>query len=186
MSLSIQALQAGHQGSASPQQAAEIERYTQGHLVESDALYREGAGGRCCRSTEYYFQRTLQEYRRHRNAGDDDKSTKHGACAVYAGDQPIGLVKHYKSELLLAVNSVKDASGMYPVIRGGVYMTDLDFDREGNQPRWSYKVDGVAVRSARRLDKSQFASGVKPSTIDDVLCEAEQAVAEMRRREVEL
>jgi hypothetical protein len=164
----------------------EIEAYSQNYLVESNALCREGAGGRCCQSTEYYFQRTLHEYRHHRNSVDEDASMKYGGCAVYVGDKPVGLVKHYKSELLLAVSTVKDASDAYNVIRGGVYKTDLAFDREGDKPRWSYKDDGVAVRSARRLDETQFASGVNPSTIDELLGEAEEAMGEMRDREVEL
>lgn len=186
MSLSIQALRAGHLGSASPQQRLEIERYSRGYLVESDDLYMDGARGHTCRSTEHYFQRTLLDYRHHRDGRQEKTSKLHGACAVYAGDDPVGLVKHHKSELLLAVSTVKDSSDTYKVIRGGVYMTDFEFELDDDKPSWSYTKDGIGVRTARRLDEKRFVSEYEPSTIDDTLREAERVMSVMRENAVEL
>lgn len=174
MSISPITIQTAHLDGLSEEKDQALREEFEEYFLEHDGFYQRGAGGHICGSTEEYFQASLAAYHGHEN------SSVHGGYAVFREDDPVGFVKHHRSELMLAISTVRQSDGRYSTIRGHIYLTSASVNPSDNMPRWGYTDASLGVRYGRRLSNQCLSNGYQHSCLEDVLGAAEEAMYDIR------
>lgn len=164
-----------HRGDLSADKEALVEERSQPYLTRNDgSIYQDLSASRSvCPNTERYFQDRVH------SGIEDDLSfdSGGGAAGVYVGDEPVGLVKGWKQELLLATATVKNPDEGYALVRGCVYQTNKSVF---NDTRWTTVDDRLGVNHARFIHDEYLVDWLSGSSVESLLDRAESLAQKLR------
>jgi hypothetical protein len=164
-----------HRGDLCADREALLEEWSQPYLTTNDgSIYQDLSASRAvCPNTERYFQ-----YRIYSGIEEDSSSSSGGGAAgVYVDDEPVGLVKRWQHQLMLATATVKNPGGGYALVRGCVYQTNKSvFDED----RWTTVDESIGVNHARLIHEEYLKDDLPGSSLESLLGEAERLAQKVR------